>query len=188
MNRIVNLISDSEKKRLARYVDGLSTRKPIQLDSGFVTLLDFDAKQITLNPYFLDLISRAIVNLARETKSNVIIGPETGGSILVGASVELSSRWCTPMKGAVVRKNGKIIGPVRKEDKLLLVDDVINTGNTLAKTTFELFKRGLYITKAFAAIKREFPGPKWFREKTGLQCEVLVDGEEIVKKQSTIPL
>lgn len=183
MKRIIDLISKDDKRKLTRYIDCLSTRRPLELDSGLITLLDFNIKEIILNPYFLDVIAKAIVTLARETNSDVVIGPGGGGAILVGAATELSMRWNTPLKGAVINREGKITGKLKPTHRLLLVDDVINSGKTLIRATYHIIQQKLYITKAFAAIKREFPGPTWYQEKTGILCEVLVDGSDILKQK-----
>ena len=137
--------ASSQLAELARSAGALRTGDFI-LRSGRKTGAYLDAITLALHPDAAPIIGRELVRRAREQGANVIAGPALGAAPMVAAAVAMSRQEGYPLRGALLREDWKahgvtgiIAGRLEPDDRVLLVDDVTTTGESLraARETIE---------------------------------------------------
>lgn len=132
------------------------------LSSGKLSNYYLDGRIITLTPEGAFLVASIILELIKAKGIDAIGGPTLGADPIVGAIAALSHIRRFPIKTFIVRKQAKghgtqrrIEGPALKKDsKVILVDDVATTGKSLVESKQVLEKMGLRVVRAIVIVDR----------------------------------
>jgi orotate phosphoribosyltransferase len=135
----------------------------VVLSSGRVSDYYLDGRKITLHPEGAYLVASLILDLVGSRKNLAIGGPTLGADPIVGAVVALSYIRHRPLKGFIVRRRTKtyglrrqIEGPFfKKRSRVVLVDDVATTGESLIQAKRLLDKEGIKVDCAIVVVDRQ---------------------------------
>ena len=167
------------------------TQKPsFKLVSGEKSNFYFNCKPTSLNPEGMFLIGNLLYGLIRKEtawKVKAIGGLTLGADPVAGAIAYTSYVKGKPIEAFVVRKEPKkhgtmlwVEGNVKKGDKVLIIEDVITTGNSTKKAIKRAKLAGLKVIGIVALIDRQ-EGGKEVVERMGLPFKALLTKEEIFK-------
>jgi orotate phosphoribosyltransferase len=165
------------------------------LKSGEKSDFYLDCRKLSLSSEGLDLIVQnmhvilRMSSVGREFGSyefDAIGGPCVGADPIVGAFLYNQGRVKTPLRGFLVRKEddergGHIIGSVEKEDKVVVVEDVTTTGNTLMRTIDVIEDFGCQVIYALSIIDR-LSGAKELFAKKGIEFGSILTIDDIAEK------
>lgn len=143
------------------------SEKPFKLSTGALSRYYFDCKNVTLDGEGLSLVAEAfleeIQKLHEEPKA---IGGLTMGADFITAAVALRSfERGLQFQGSIVRKEPKKHGTMNRIENelprgtpIVVVDDVITTGNSTKQACQEFLAAGYGIVGIIALIDREENG------------------------------
>ena len=109
-----------------------------------------DAKLTTLDPEGAHLLAELILDRVEELGANCIGGLVVGATPIIGSVVKGAfERGMSNLKGFYVRRDQKphgmerlIEGNVSRDDKVLIIDDVITTGSSVSRVIKALKEKG----------------------------------------------
>ena len=140
MSKQKNLIAIIKEKALIR--------GPVQLASGQKSDFYIDLSKITFDAYGIGLISSLVIEEVKSWRSiQTVGGPAYGAIPIVSGVLTLLNESHWAMNGFFFRKeikpHGKaelIEGHLNQGDKVILVEDITTTGNSLMKVVEEVKK------------------------------------------------
>lgn len=163
------------------------------LKSGQKSNYYLDCRNLTLSSEGLFEIIKSmwgvlyVENVGRvfRTEFDAIGGPSIGADPIVGAFCYNQGRVQNGVRGFLIRKqekphgkSGLIIGPVRPKDKVILVDDVASSGQTLADAFDVITDFGCEVIKAITIVDRQ-EGAETLLAQRGVPWTPLVTIEEL---------
>lgn len=156
------------------------------LSSGKVSSYYLDGRLITLSAEGAYLVASIILELIKDKNIDAVGGPTLGADPMVGAIAALSYINKAPVKTFIVRKVSKehgtqrqIEGPVLKErERVILVDDVATTGNSLIEAKEALEKQSVIVEGAIVIVDRK-EGAQENLLKAGLKLESIFGIEDL---------
>lgn len=130
-----------DKARLQELVAACVHEGTVTLASGKTSDFYVDGRLVTLTAEGSALIGEAILEVARELKVTALGGPTTGACPMVSAAGLLGHQAGEAYKLFYVRSAPKGHGmqkaiegpPIGAEDRVLIVDDVMTSGGSVAK-------------------------------------------------------
>lgn len=133
------------------------------LSSGKESNYYLDGRIITLTPEGAYLVGNIILDSIKDKKIDAVGGPTLGADPIVGAVAALSHIRGVALKTFIVRKAAKEHGmqrqiegpPLKKGDRVILVDDVATTGKALIEAKSALDNIGVEIIKAVVIVDRQ---------------------------------
>ena len=152
------------KKSLAQLLKKQALKKgKFVLSSGKRSGYYLDGRIITLTPKGAYLVAQILLNFIKSKRIDAIGGPTLGADPIVGAIACLSHIRKVPLKTFIVRKTLKdhgtmrnIEGPaLKKNERVVLVDDVATSGNSLIEAKKILNKRGIKVELAYVVVDRQ---------------------------------
>ena len=155
------------------------------LYSGKESSYYLDGRVITLSPEGAYLLASIILEMIKGRNIDAIGGPTLGADPVVGAIAALSHIKQAPIKTFIVRKATKehgtqrqIEGPALKGgSRVILVDDVATTGNSLVEAKQVLDKIGVEVDTAIVIVDR-CEGANENLAKAGLRLESIFKIED----------
>jgi orotate phosphoribosyltransferase len=155
------------------------------LSSGKESNYYLDSRVITLSPEGAYLVAGIILEIIKDRNIDAIGGPTLGADPIVGAIAALSHIKQAPIKTFIVRKAAKehgtqsqIEGPALKGgSRVILVDDVATTGNSLVEAKEALDKIGVKADTAIVIVDRR-EGATENLAKAGLKLESIFSIED----------
>lgn len=148
--------------------------EPIKLSTGALSNFYFDCKAVTLDGHGLSLIADAFLQeieaLPEQPKA---IGGLTMGADFITAVVALKAfeRGLATVQGSIVRKEPKKHGTMNHIENqlprgtpIVVVDDVITTGNSTIQACQQFVNAGYKIVGIIALIDREQGGKQKLEE------------------------
>jgi orotate phosphoribosyltransferase len=160
------------------------------LASGRESTLYIDARLTTMSPDGLALIGPLALQVLEENKWR----PDAVGGLTLGAdpisyaiayastSTNQMIRAFTVRKEAKVHGTGRLIeGPFQSNDRVVVIEDVITTGNSALRAVEALQKAGAEVLGILALVDREEGGRETI-EATGLRVISLVSAPEITAR------
>lgn len=155
------------------------------LVSGKKAKYYLDGKQVTLDPVGSMLIGDGILDiLAKGELPDAVGGMSIGADPITSAVVTMSAVRETPIRGFMVRKESKghgtnqyIEGPVKKGDKVVVVEDVVTTGGSSLKAIERIEEFGMEVQAVIAIIDRMEGGREAFTQR-GYAFESLLTIED----------
>jgi orotate phosphoribosyltransferase len=167
------------KKRLKQLFEKEALKRgDFTLSSGKKSNYYLDGRIITLTPEGAYLAASIIIELAKDRNISAIGGPTLGADPITGAIACLVYQANLDYKTFIVRKNIKghgmqrqVEGPqLKKNERVILVDDVATTGKALIEAKEALDSIGVVIDRAIVIVDRN-EGAKENLAKVGLALE-----------------
>ncbi len=143
--------------------DNAFFKEKITLSSGKESNFYVDCRLVTLSAKGAYLCARIILEMIKNEDVAAIGGPSLGADPMVGAIASLSYLDKKPRNTFIIRKTPKahgkmrhIEGPALKNgSKVILIDDVATTGNSILQAIDVLAKDGVSVEKAIVVVDRE---------------------------------
>jgi orotate phosphoribosyltransferase len=118
--------------------DAFKKGEPTTLSSGIVSDFYIDAKMVTLDPKGAYLTAKVLFEMLKNEDIDSIGGMTIGADPIVAAFAAISYIEGKPIRTFIVRKEPKkhgkqkwIEGPIKINDKVIVIDDVTTTGSSL---------------------------------------------------------
>ncbi len=171
MVRILHM--DKEKQRLKEILrDKSILRGKFTLASGKQSDYYIDARLTTLDAEGVFLIGKIFLSEIIDDGEIVGVGgPTMGADPIVGSILAQSSVIGKPLKGFLVRKEekqhgtGKLVeGNLEKGDKVIVVEDVVTTGDSVIKALNAIQDLGAEVQMVLVIVDREEGGVEKFKE------------------------
>lgn len=144
------------------------------LKSGKQSSYYLDLRNLHLTPAGLHKVVCALWQEMSKIKHDCYGGPSIGADPIIGGLAFMSgmmpsrSKYC----GFMIRpeskdhgKSGRLVGPVKKGDRCVLVEDVVTTGGSSMDAIGVLEEAGLMVVHAFCVVDRLNGGAEKFAEK-----------------------
>jgi orotate phosphoribosyltransferase len=145
------------------------------LSSGRESDYYVDMKKAITDPKILSCVAKLIFDKIKDEKIDKIAGPALG-AIPIATAISLHSG--IPM--LMIRKSKKgygtsklVEGDIQEKDRVVVVEDVTTTGNSLLKAIKAVSDNGGLISRAFVVVDRE-EGAKNYLGSHGVILESLV--------------
>jgi len=132
------------------------------LASGQKSNFYIDGKLVTLDAQGIFLAAKVIYSMIHGTQADAVGGPTMGADPIAAAVALLSSQSGHPLKAFIVRKETKshgtqkmVEGPALQEgDKVIMVEDVVTTGESVLKAIKEVEKLKARVVKVICLVDR----------------------------------
>ena len=141
------------------------------LTSGKTSDYYIDARLVTLDPEGAGLVARAILRAIEGDKMDAIGGMAVAAVPIAAAVALESAKTENPLRGFFVRSAQKthgmqklVEGPVRKGDRVLIVEDTLSTGGSALQAAEAAGQAGLVVVKILAIVDRLMGGAERIRE------------------------
>lgn len=160
-------MNSNDRARLKELVAACVSKGEVTLASGKKSDFYVDGRLVTLSPEGSLLIARAILELARERGVTALGGPTTGACPMVSGTGVLAAIVGETFKLFYVRAEAKGHGlqktiegpPLAREDRVLIVDDVMTSGGSIIKAVERLRAEvGCEVVGALTIVDREAGG------------------------------
>jgi orotate phosphoribosyltransferase len=160
-------MTPADRARLRELVAASIRKGEVTLASGKKSDFYVDGRLVTLSCEGSLLLARGTLELVRERGFTALGGPVTGACPIVSATGALAAIVGHPLKLFYVRAEPKGHGlqkavegpPLARDDKVLLVDDVITSGGSLIKAVERLRDEvGCEVPAALCVVDREAGG------------------------------
>eukprot|EP00796_Vickermania_ingenoplastis_P007016 gene7016-4976_t len=166
-------------KHLQLLADGLVTSHSVRfgtftLKSGKTSPIYIDLRRLVTYPQVMKLVAREYAEVLKKYKFDRIAGlPYAALPIATAIALEMGVPLIYPRKEAKTygTKVG-IEGEYKKGDKIVIIDDLVSTGETKVEAIEKLKAAGLEIVAIVVLIDREM-GAKTFLNKLGYQFEAV---------------
>lgn len=164
-------------------------KEPIfKLASGRMSNYYINCKNTTLNAEAMLLIGKIFYEKVKPLKINAIGGLTQGADPIAVATAMVSGMENKGIKAFVVRKAAKehglkklIEGDIHQGDKVVIVDDVITTGQSTIDAIDRARSEGLNILKVIVLVDRS-EGGKENIERKGVQVESVFTINDLMDK------
>lgn len=164
---------DNREKLLKLIQDRALTKGPVKLASGKVSDFYLDMKMIELSPAGSHLIGEVMFDLVRDLEIDAIGGLAVGAVPMVTSIIECCYRNQREVEGFFVRDEAKthgtmktIEGNLKKNARVVVVDDVITTGGSTQKAIDAVRKLGCEVAAILAIVDRGAGGRERFASVT----------------------
>ena len=132
-----------------------------QLSSGKKSDYYIDGKMVTLHAEGISLVARIIFRMIQEMEVDAIGGMTMGADPIAAAVAYESFKQGQPINAFIVRKEVKkhgtqkfIEGPLQKNSRVVIVDDVVTTGNSLVNSIQKVKEEGCKVVAVIALVDR----------------------------------
>jgi orotate phosphoribosyltransferase len=180
-----NKIGELKKQLFSLLEKEALKRGDFVLSSGKKSNYYLDGRIITLSSEGAYLVAGIILELLKKDRVDAVGGPTLGADPIAGALACLAHTQKIPLKTFIVRKQAKehgtqrqIEGPaLKKEDRVILVDDVATTGKALVEAKLALEAIGVKVIRAIVIVDRS-EGAAENLAKAGLPLESIFKIED----------
>ena len=156
------ILIEKEKVRLLELIRENALRLGThKLSSGKKSDYYIDGKIVTLHSEGISLIARIIFNMIQDLEVDAIGGMTMGADPIAAAVAYESFKQGQPIDAFIVRKEIKkhgtqkfIEGPLRKNLRVVIVDDVVTTGNSLVNSIQRVQEEGCKVVAVIALVDR----------------------------------
>jgi orotate phosphoribosyltransferase len=169
-------------------------RGRFKLSSGRESDFYLDGKQTSLSWEGALLIAEILLEEAIKSKADSIGGLAIGADPLIGSVLALSALKGHPLRGFIVRKEGRkdhgsqrlIEGPIRKGDRVIIVEDVITTGGSAYKAVEAVEELECEVVKIISLVDRNEGGRQFFESKA-YDYHPIITMDDIFKLEKNRP-
>lgn len=163
-------------------------KEPIyELASGKMSNYYLDCKPVTFQPEGKYVIGNIIFELIKNLNVRGVGGLTLGADPIAHAVAHTSYIKGNPIEAFVVRKKQKthgiikwIEGNVKKGDRVVIVDDVITTGESTIEAINRAKEEGLEIVKVIALVDRQEGGREAI-ESLGYKFDSIITRDELME-------
>src|SRR3989338_2526551 len=163
------------------------SEKPVfKLVSGRMSNYYINCKTTTLDPEAMLLIGHIFYNRVKPLRVNAIGGLTLGADPIAFATAIVSEMQDDAINAFVVRKKAKehgmmkwIEGNVKDGDKVVIVDDVVTTGQSTIEAVDRARESNLNVIKAIALVDRQEGGRENI-EKRGVLFESIFTKDDLM--------
>jgi len=182
-----------ERRRLFYLLKKYAFRKgEFILSSGKKSSYYIDARVVTLDPEGAYLCAKIILDLIKGKEISAIGGPSLGADPILGAISALSYTKKLSLKTFIIRKEPKshgrrrlIEGPdLKRGDSVILIDDVVTTGESLLRSMKILKRMGVKVKKAICIVDRQ-EGAVENLKRADLKLVSIFKVEEFLRDENT---
>ena len=175
----------------------LQTAAPVNLSAGGSSPFYFDCKKSTFDGHFLTLLAEwihdDILPLLPEPPT-IVGGPTLGADFIAAAVILHAHRHRTaPAVAAIIRKEPKKHGTQNKIENepatpsaILIVEDVITTGGSIARACDEFLSAGHRIAGIAALIDREAGGKQTLEQRYRVPVHTLFNRSDFPEARSPV--
>lgn len=164
------------------------SEKPIfKLASGKTSNYYINCKGTTLDSEAMNLIGHIFYNKIKTLRVNAIGGLTQGADPIAVATAMISGIIDDPINAFVVRKKAKehglkklIEGDIHEGDKVVIIDDVVTTGQSTIEAIENAKKEKLNIIKVIVLIDRQEGGRENI-ERQGIPFESVFTKDDLIK-------
>ncbi len=151
---------DQLRELVARHV---RLRGKFELASGRFSDVYYDSKLLTLRPEGARLVGEAFISAIAEIApdADAVGGLTLGADPIISSVLLLSEGTDQPLHGLIVRKEQKehgtsrwVEGPLDQVDNVVVVDDVVTSGNSAKQAVERLRDSEVNVVAAIALIDR----------------------------------
>jgi orotate phosphoribosyltransferase len=147
-------------------------RGKFRLSSGKESDYYIDARLTTLHPEGVYLVGKIFLEIIRkDSQIQAVGGPTMGADPIVGSIISQSHQDGYPVRGFLVRKEGKqhgtgklIEGNLKPGDKVAIVEDVATTGGSILKAIEAVRSSGASVKKILVIVDRDEGARKVFED------------------------
>ena len=163
--------SSEAKKELVTHIktNALRTDGPFQLSSGGTSSWYLDGRQVTYSGIGGRLVAACIGELLDSAVTAV--GGLTMGADPIAVATALLAE--PPLRAFSIRKEakahgagGRIVGPLRPDDRVAIVDDTTTTGSSFVESISVLREAGVSIAQALVVVDRSSDHPDEMSSRT----------------------
>ncbi len=169
-----------EALRLHLVTHALRTDGPFTLRSGQVSDWYLDARRTTFDGEGATLVGRAVLE-ALHPEATAVGGMTMGADPIAVATAVLAYREGRRLSAFSVRKEekahgtgGRLVGPVRAGDPVVVVEDTTTTGGALVEAISVVADHGLVVVQAMALVDRSDGAVAERMEAAGLPYTALL--------------
>ncbi len=162
---------------------------PFQLSSGKTSPYYFDCKPVTMHPEGMNIIGALVYEASRRLGVTAVGGLTLGADPIASAAAMHSHLRSRPLQAFVVRKAAKdhgtaqwVEGGVAPGSHVVVVDDVITTGNSTIQAIERARDAGLVVEHVVVLVDREEGGREQV-EKQGVEVHALVTRSELLARR-----
>lgn len=183
------------KKRLLEIILEKSfqfNKEPVfKLTSGVMSNYYVNCKKTTLDPEAMVLIGKIFYETVKPLEVKAIGGLTQGADPIAVATAMISGLENKGIKAFVVRKQAKehglkkiIEGDIHSGDKVVIVDDVITTGQSTIDAIDRARGEGLDVVKVVVLVDRQEGGRESI-EKKGIPVEAIFTIKDIMEQYNS---
>jgi len=155
------MVRDKSEELLEIIKDKALSFGEVTLSSGIKSNFYVDARVVTLSSQGAYLTATLILDLLRAHDFDAVGGPAIGADPILGAIAALSWQRNEPVDTFIVRKNAKgygkkkqFEGPLKQNSKVVVVDDVLTTGNSIVEAIEAVENFGCEVVKVVVLVDR----------------------------------
>ncbi|MCF7861533.1 PQQ-binding-like beta-propeller repeat protein [Candidatus Woesearchaeota archaeon] len=144
-----------------------------------------DCRKVMLKSRGSELISKLLFEKFKTNKSRYVCGSVIAGNPLVTYLVQMGIRHNRDIRGLLARKTPKknglcrtIEGDFKKGERVVIIDDLTNSGNTLRRAMDEIEKLGGIIEGVLVLINFKNEAHDYFK-KSGISLQYLYTLEDL---------
>jgi orotate phosphoribosyltransferase len=159
------------------------------LASGGRSHYYLDLRKTTTHPEGAYLVATLLLDRLQSSWPDAAGGPSLGADPMVGALAALSHVHGRPLRTFIVRGSAKdhglgrlIEGHLREGDRVVLLDDVVTQGGSLARAARVVREHGAQAVRALAILDRKSGGGERMARE-GVQLESLFVIEDILTSE-----
>lgn len=160
----------------------------ITLTSGRKSNYYIDCRLITLNPEGATLVAELLFDRLKEKEMDAFGGTSIGADPICGAFSVISYQKGRPIPTFIIRKKQKehgkqrlIEGPLKRGSKVVIVDDVATSGNSLLGAIKIVEKHDCKVTGVIVIVDR-LEGAREKLAEEGYELESIFTREDLLKK------
>ena len=162
---------------------------PITLTSGRKSDYYIDCRLITLNPEGATLTAEILFDILKGKDIDALGGLSIGADPICGAFSVISYQKGKPTPTFIIRKKQKrhgkqrlIEGPLKRGSRVVIVDDVATTGDSLLKAIDVVEDYGCKVLEAIVLVDR-LEGAREKLTKRGYELKSIFTREDVLKNE-----
>ncbi len=172
---------------LVKHAFQYNEQQPFTLSSGKLSNYYLDCRKITLIPEGMDYIGQIILEKIKPLTIQGIGGLTLGADPIAYAVMAKAYQNQMYIKTFIIRKNRKgyglqreVEGGLQSGDRVVVVDDVVTTGQSTITAIEKAKVHGLEVVKAIVLVDRQEEGGLQKIKATGVPIEALLSRDEII--------
>jgi orotate phosphoribosyltransferase len=166
------------------------------LASGQKSNFYLDARLTTLSGEGVTIASYLLLSMIRPVIDQIqgVAGPSIGADPLVSGVCQLAHLGGHSLKSGYIRKEAKahgrnklVEGPLKRTDKVIVLEDVVTTGASSLKAVNSLKEAGCEVGDLICLVLRDESGKTMLEQESKLKVHYLFTAQELLDKAGIKP-